>query len=166
MRRRLDHENCAVARALDILSDPWGFLILREAFLGARRFRDFEEGLDISKNVLSARLARLVDAGIFETEDRGRYGKRYEYRLTAKGKDLAVVMTALRQWGDRWVFGPGNEPLQVLDRRTGRPIARLRLLDDEGRPLRGADIEVRPGPGASPTTVARYRARRKDHDDD
>ena len=122
MRRRLDDQNCAVARSLDILADPWTFLILREAFLGARRFKTFAEALDISKNILSARLARLVDENILEIEDAGRYGTRFEYRLTPKGKDLTVVMTALRQWGDRWLFGPGNEPVLVVDRRTGRPI--------------------------------------------
>lgn len=155
MRRRLDDQNCSVARALDVLADPWTFLILREAFGGARRFRDFEEGLHISKNILSARLTKLVEAGIFETEDAGRYGRRLEYRLAPKGKDLLVVITALREWGDRWLSGAGREPVVVVDKRTGRPLPRLRILDEEGRPINGSNIEVRPGPGASlPSSVS------------
>lgn len=150
MRRRLDDQNCSVARALDILADPWTFLILREAFSGARRFRDFEEGLEISKNILSARLSKLVEARIFQTEDAGRYGRRLEYRLTAKGKDLIVVLTAVREWGDRWVSGEGNEPVVVVDKRTGRRLPRLRILDDEGQPVRGSDMKAQPGPGARP----------------
>jgi DNA-binding HxlR family transcriptional regulator len=157
MRHRFGAENCSVAQALEVLGDWWTLLVVREAFVGTRRFADFEASLGISKNILTDRLGRLVDAGVLERVDAGRHGTRFEYQLTAKGKDLAAVMTALRQWGDRWVFGAGNEPLLVLDRRTGRPIPPLRIVGEDGVPLRAADIEVRPGPGASAATQARIR---------
>jgi hypothetical protein len=86
------------------------------------------------------------------------HGSRYEYELTPKGKDLTTVMTALLQWGDRWIYGEGREPLLVIDRRSGRRIPRLRLLDDEDRPLALRDIALVPGPGANKRTRAKYGA--------
>ena len=161
MRIRFGRQNCSVARSLEILGDWWTLLVVREAFLGTRRFADFEAALDISKNVLAARLGHLVKHGVLETVDAGTHGKRLEYQLTPMGRDLATVMTALRQWGDRWIFGEGREPLLVEDRRTGRAIPRLRITGEDGRPLRGADLALRPGPGASQRTRDRYRALRQ-----
>jgi DNA-binding HxlR family transcriptional regulator len=157
VRTRFRGENCSVARFLEILGDWWTLLIVREAFSGTRRFADFEAKLDISKNILSKRLAHLVEHGVLARVDAGVHGHRYEYELSAQGKDLITVLTAVRQWGDRWVFGEGREPLLVVDVRTGRPIPRVRLLGEDGRPLRARDIAVRPGPGASRATLARLR---------
>jgi hypothetical protein len=92
--------------------------------------------------------------------DAGVHGTRYEYELTPMGKDLATLMTALRQWGDRWIYGEGREPLVALDRRSGRRIPRLRILDNEGRPIAGRDIALASGPGASKRTRARFGATR------
>ena len=155
MRRHVTRENCSVARALGILGDDWTLLLIREAFFGTRRFADFEAHLGISKNVLTQRLAHLVRHGVLGRVDAGVHGRRYEYELTPKGKDLVTVMTALRQWGDRWVFGAGNEPLLVVDRRSGQPIPPVRVLDAEGAPLRGRDLQLVAGPGASRRTRAR-----------
>lgn len=156
MRNRFQDENCAVAQALEVLGDWWTLLVVREAFLGTRRFADFERALGISKNVLTQRLAHLCDHGVLARVDAGVHGTRYEYELTPMGKDLVTVVTALRQWGDRWIFGEGNEPLLVFDRRTGRPIPRQILRGEDQKPLRGRDLEVRPGPGASAETRARF----------
>ena len=157
-RHRFERENCSIARALEILGDWWTLLILREAFLGARRFADFEAMLDISKNILSRRLDHLVRHGVLARVDAGVHGTRYEYELTPMGKDLVTVITALRQWGDRWVFGAGHEPLLAFDRRTGRPIPPVRISDEMGAPMRGRDIELRPGPGLTAAELTR-RAR-------
>jgi DNA-binding HxlR family transcriptional regulator len=157
VRHRFTRDNCSVARALEVIGDWWTLLIVREAMLGTRRFADFAAELPISRNILTRRLAHLVRRGVLARVNAGTHGTRYEYELTPMGKDLTTVMTALRQWGDRWVFGEGNEPLLVRDRRTGRPIPRLRIVDEQGAPLAGRDLEVIPGPGARPRTIERYR---------
>jgi len=158
MRRRFKDQNCSVAQALEVLGDWWTLLVVREAFMGSRRFADFEANLDISKNILSARLDYLTTHGVLARVDAGVHGTRYEYELTPMGKDLATLMTALRQWGDRWIYGEGREPLLTLDRRSGRRIPRLRIIDKQGRPLAGRDIALAPGPGASKRTRARFGA--------
>ena len=152
-RKRFDQMNCGIAQALDALGDWWTLLIVRDAFFGARRFRDFERSLGIAKNILSARLQHLVEHGIFERIDVGSEGERFEYRLTAKGEALLTVLTALREWSDEWVFGRGNEPVIVRDRKTGRRIAKLRVTDAEGVPLTRRDLRIVPGPGASRDTI-------------
>jgi hypothetical protein len=125
MRRRFNDQNCSVAQSLEVLGDWWTLLVVREAFLGVRRFADFEANLDISKNILTARLEHLVAHGVL----------------------------------DRWIYGKGREPVLALDRRSGRRIPRLRILDNEGRPLAGHDIALAPGPGATKRTRARLGAR-------
>jgi DNA-binding HxlR family transcriptional regulator len=157
MRRRFNRENCSVARALEVIGDWWTLLIIREAMLGTRRFADFSAELPIARNILTRRLSHLVRCGVLARVNAGTHGRRYEYELTPKGKDLATVMTALRQWGDRWVFGKGREPLLVVDRRTGRPIPPVRILDESGAPVSGRDLDVVLGPGAKKRTIARYR---------
>ncbi len=147
-----------MAQALEILGDWWTLLIIREAFLGTRRFADFEQRLAISKNILAKRLAHLVEHDVLARVEVGRHGSRQEYALTAKGRDLFTVITALRQWGDRWIYGEGNEPLLVLDRRTGRPIPRVRVLDEAGEPLCSRDLELRLGPGADAELAERTLA--------
>jgi DNA-binding HxlR family transcriptional regulator len=158
MRRRFERENCSVARALEILGDWWTLLVVREAFLGTRRFADFATHLAISKNILTRRLEHLTANGVLARVDAGVHGTRFEYELTPMGKDLATVMTAVRQWGDRWIFGPDHEPMLVVDRRTGRPVPRVRILDENGQPLAARDLEIRAGPGASTRTRRRIAA--------
>ena len=162
MHRGYDDPHCAIARSLEILGDGWTLMILREAFLGTRRFADFEKHLRISKNVLSKRLAHLVDEGVFTKVDAGQFGARYEYRLTPKGKDLLTVFTALRQWGDRWVFGEEREPMLVHDRQTGSPILPVRIRRADGTPIPSRDLELRPGPGASDAQLERWHASQDD----
>lgn len=149
-----------MARSLEALGDWWTLLIIREAFTGTRRFADFQSRLGISKNILTKRLRHLVEHDVLTTVEAGHFGSRLEYQLTARGKDLVTVITALRQWGDRWIFGEGQEPLVVVDRRTGRRLPRLRITDEEGEPVRGRDMEMRPGPGADGQTQARWQAQR------
>ena len=145
--------NCGVAQALEELGDWWTLLVVRDAFFGARRFSDFEKSLGISKNILTDRLQRLVANQVFDRVDVGEAGERFEYRLTEKGEALLPLLTALRDWSDEWVFGRGQEPVIVKDRRTGRRIPRLRVTDAEGRPLTRRDLRTEPGPGASRETI-------------
>jgi DNA-binding HxlR family transcriptional regulator len=154
-RKRFGDMNCGIGQALEALGDWWTLLIVRDAFFGVRRFADFERSLGIAKNVLSARLAHLVEHGIFERVDVGSEGHRFEYRLSEKGEALLPVLTAMREWSDEWVFGRGNEPVIMTDRRTGRRLPKLRVTDADGRPLSRRDLRTLPGPGASKDTLRR-----------
>jgi DNA-binding HxlR family transcriptional regulator len=155
-RKRFTGMNCSVARALDVLGDWWTLLIVRDAFLGVRRFGDFARDLGIAKNILNNRLQRLVEEGVFSREEVGDSGQWVEYRLTPKGRDLAVVLNALRDWGDRWVYGEGNEPVILRDRKTGKRLPPLRIHNDEGEPVAGRDIVMEAGPGADGATSRRF----------
>ncbi len=148
--------NCGIAQAMSALGDRWTLLIIREALLGTRRFADFQSNLGIAKNILSRRLRHLVRRGIFEKFDAGTRGQRFEYQLTDRGRDLLTVVSALRQWADKWVYGEGNEPLVVKDRRRGRRVPKLRLRDADGRPLELEDLLIEPGPGANDETRQRF----------
>ena len=150
--------NCGIAQALEVLGDWWTLLIIREGFLGTRRFADFEANLGIAKNILSRRLRHLVKMGVFEKVDAGTRGQRFEYQLTAKGLDLLTVVSALRQWADRWVYGEGQEPVVVRDRKSGRRVPNLQLCDADGTPLTLDDLVMEPGPGANEETLERFGA--------
>ncbi len=156
-RKRFDEMNCGIARALEALGDKWTLLIVRNAFFGMRRFADFESDLGIAKNVLTNRLQHLVDHEVLERVEVGLQGSRFEYRLTGKGEALLPVLTTLREWSEEWVFGRGNEPLIVRDRRSQRRVPRLRVRDADGRPLARRDLRMVIGPGATEETIARFR---------
>jgi DNA-binding HxlR family transcriptional regulator len=103
-----DNQICSIARALDVVGEPWSLLIIRDAaFAGVTRFADFQHNLGCATNVLAARLESFVEAGIMR---RHRYRERpeqYEYLLTEKGRDLAPALIALTAWGDRWDAADG-----------------------------------------------------------
>src|SRR3954463_2348161 len=101
--RTYDDQNCSVARALEVLGDRWTLLVIRDAFLGVRRFDDFQRRLGIARNVLADRLARLTDEGMLERVAYQERPVRHEYRLTEKGIDLWPVVVSLLQWGDKHV---------------------------------------------------------------
>jgi DNA-binding HxlR family transcriptional regulator len=164
-RKRFSEMNCGIAQALEVLGDWWTLLIVRDAFFGVRRFGDFQRSLGIAKNVLSSRLQHLVDGGVFNLVDVGSEGQHFEYHLSEKGEALLPVLTALRDWSDEWVFGRGNEPVVVKDRRTDRRIPKLRVTDVEGRALSRRDLRTVPGPGASQETIRRLQPRGQERRD-
>jgi DNA-binding HxlR family transcriptional regulator len=106
---------CAIARTLDLVGEWWSLLIIRDALLGARRFEDFRK-TGIADNILSARLSRLTEAGIFRRRLYQHRPDRYEYVLTTKGRALAPVIGALRGWGRKWTRGADS----VSDARVAR----------------------------------------------
>lgn len=144
-RKRFAHMNCGIAQALEALGDWWTLLVVRDAFFGVRRFSDFEKSLGIAKNILSDRLAHLVEHGIFAKDDA-------EYRLTPKGEALLPLLTAMRDWSDEWVFGKGAEPVIVKDKRTGRRLPRMRVTDADGNEVTRRELRTIPGPGANEQT--------------
>jgi DNA-binding HxlR family transcriptional regulator len=108
-RKSLDHLDCSVANTVDLIGDRWTVLILRDAFLGVRRFDEFQNDLRIARNVLADRLEVLVEAEVLRTRQYEEHPPRNEYLLTEKGKDLFDVLISLWKWGDRWVPPPGVE---------------------------------------------------------
>jgi DNA-binding HxlR family transcriptional regulator len=139
--------NCSVAAALEILGEWWTFLVLRDAFLGVRRFEDFQRRLGIARNVLTTRLQTLVAHGVL---DRRRYQERperFEYRLTDKGLDLYPVLLSLMEWGDRWTGQEGGPPLVLVHRACGHQSAPHMVCDHCGGPVTARDMEPVTGPG-------------------
>lgn len=144
LKRDYDGQNCSIARALEIVGERWTLLIVRDAFLGRRRFDEFQESLGISRNVLTERLNRLVDEEILERVLYQEHPARYEYRLTRKGRDLHLALTGLRQWGDR--YASDKPPTLLRARADGRPV--VAALIPKGEPhLRVDEVELVPGPG-------------------
>jgi DNA-binding HxlR family transcriptional regulator len=142
---------CSVAQALEIVGEWWTMLIIRDAFLGVRRFDHFVDRLGISRNILATRLDTLVDAGVLERRpyDTGR--GRYDYVLTDKGRALWPVLTTLRQWGDEWIRGPGNEPIQLEHRSCGHVTTVHLTCDACGESLEAGAVRAVPGPAATPS---------------
>jgi len=101
LNRSYDGQNCPIARALEVVGERWTLLIVRDALLGPRRFDQLQESLGIARNVLTARLNRLVEEGVLERVRYSERPPRDEYRLTAKGRELELALTALRRWGDK-----------------------------------------------------------------
>jgi DNA-binding HxlR family transcriptional regulator len=112
-------QTCSVARALEVVGERWTLLILRDSFLGIRRFDDFQRSLGVARNVLNTRLQRLVDTGLLERRPYQERPLRYEYRLTDMGRDLWPALVVLMRWGDRWLAGDGGEPMAVEHRGCG-----------------------------------------------
>ena len=140
----------SVGHVLDVIGEGWSMLIVREAFLGTRRFEEFQKRLGIARNILTARLKKLCSNQILDRVPVKEGAKRHEYILTRKGKEMMPLLVALTQWGDRWVFGEGNEPVLFLDREHGDPISPVRVYSSRGDVLRPRDIKVAAGPGATP----------------
>ena len=149
-----DTMNCSLANALEQIGDWWTLLILREVIIGCDRFDEIQAALGIARNILSARLVKLVDHDILSREAIAPGGKRACYRLTAKGEDLLPALLALMQWGDRWISGKGSEPMIAVEAATARRLPRLTVNNADGEPLGVAEIGFRAGPGARPETRA------------
>ena len=135
-RTRFADWDCSIARATDILGDWWTPLVVRSALLGVRRFDDFVEMLGIPRNVLTERLARLVDEGILTKVAYQERPVRYEYRLTDKGVGLYPVIVALLEWGNEFLEWPdGVPPVHLVDRTTGERIDPVLVDGRTGEPL-------------------------------
>jgi DNA-binding HxlR family transcriptional regulator len=143
-----DRSRCSVAGTLSVVGEKWSLLVLREAFLGVRRFADFQRNLGAPRAVLTDRLATLVEQGILRRVPYRAEGerRRHEYRLTPKGLDLYPTLVALMQWGDRYVGREDDVPLELHHRDCGEPV-HLALVCEAGHELTSAR-EVRAVPHA------------------
>ncbi len=130
---------CPVARSMDAIGDGWSLLIVRDAFDGLRRFGEFQRSLGMAKNILSTRLRGLVEHGVFQLLPASDGSAYQEYVLTEKGRGLFPLIIGLRQWGEAFLFEPGEAHSRLVDREQGRPIRPLELRSEDGRLLAPED---------------------------
>jgi DNA-binding HxlR family transcriptional regulator len=144
LHRTYDTQVCSAARALETVGERWTLLIVRDALLGVRRFEDFQRSLGVARNILTDRLARLVEEGVLERRAYSEKPPRHEYRLTPKGRDLWPVVHALVTWGDRYA-APDGPPRRFVHRDCGGAVTERRTCERCGAELDVRD--VRPDPG-------------------
>jgi DNA-binding HxlR family transcriptional regulator len=146
-RTSFEGMNCSVARCLEVIGEWWTPLILRDLFMGINRFDDFQARLGIARNILSDRLNRLVASGVVERVLYQEHPERFEYRLTEKGADLWRVLTAMREWGDRWE-APAGPSVQMVHRSCGHVTTTEVVCAECGEPIERRQIRLVRGPGA------------------
>ncbi len=148
---RWSAENCTLGRAMEILGEKWTILVLRELFMGIRRFEDLRIRTNIPRQVLTNRLAGLVQHGLVRRHPYQAPGARTrdEYRLTEKGFDLYPVLASILAWGDRYLGDPGGSPLALRHRDCGAPI-HVELRCESGHVSVPRDVLPTPGPGVRP----------------
>ena len=137
-----------MARSLELIGDWWTPLIIRDLQLGVDRFDALAGDLGISRNLLTARLAHLVEHGIVARERYSEHPPRDRYVLTEAGQSLVPVLMALTAWGDRWATPEGGPPLLFRHRPCGQRLTPTVACDACGEPVTTADVDVLPGPGA------------------
>jgi DNA-binding HxlR family transcriptional regulator len=154
LMRRTSFEtmNCSVAQCLEVVGEWWSLLIMRDAFMGVRRFDDFQARLGISRGILNQRLNRLVEQGVLTRVPYQDHPPRHEYRLTDKGRDLWPVVTAMRQWGDTWA-APDGPPLQVVHTACGHISQAVPTCSHCGEALGLRSLRAVPGPGVRNPSV-------------
>ena len=143
---------CSIARSVDLLGDWWTPLVLREAFLGVRRFDDMQGSLGIGRNVLTQRLKRLVDEGMLDRVLNQEKPDRYEYVLTDKGRDFYPVLAAMIAWGDQWLSGEEGPPIVLRHKACGHDMSAKVVCSECGEPIQARDVRARLGPGYPPDT--------------
>lgn len=119
----LNEDACPLARAMGVIGDRWTLLILRECFLGVRRFDSFQKRLGVTRHLLAERLKRLETMGLLERRPYQERPLRYEYRLTTSGKEFAPVMLVMQDWGQRNLPCEEPMPFAFVSRATGQEVA-------------------------------------------
>lgn len=136
-RTNFAKDECPVARTLETVGDWWSLLIVRDAFVGKKRFGEFQRSLGVAKNILTVRLNKLVAEGVLDRTPASDGSAYSEYVLTDKGKRLFLVIVALGEWGC------GESEFQVVDRKRGKAV-RLELRSEDGRKLALEDVRLVP----------------------
>jgi DNA-binding HxlR family transcriptional regulator len=145
-------ETCTISRAMEILGEKWTLVVLREVFNGIRRFDDMRVRTGVPRQVLTNRLAALVERGLLRREPYREPGarERHEYRLTGKGFDIYPVLVAVKAWGDRYLADPEGPPLTFVHRDCGAEVHAEIHCADGHELAEPRDVLPRPGPGARP----------------
>jgi DNA-binding HxlR family transcriptional regulator len=130
---------CSIARALSVVGDRWTLLLLREAFLGAKRFEEFHDNTGAARHLVAARLAHLVDHGLLERVQYHERPARFAYTLTTKGRALYPVIVSLLAWGDEWMADERGPTLTVVHEPCGATVRPELRCPGCGEPLRADD---------------------------
>lgn len=141
----IDKQLCSVARTLSVVGERWTMLIIRDAFLGTRRFDQFQANLDITRHRLSERLGKLVEAGVLVKVPYNDRPVRYEYRLTRKGLGLYPVLLAMGRWGDEWMDEGEGPPLEYQHQQCGKKMQPVLSCSECHAPLRPEEVTPRMG---------------------
>ncbi|WP_312165157.1 helix-turn-helix domain-containing protein [Phenylobacterium sp.] len=141
----LAHEPCSVARSVAVIGDRWTLMILRDCFLGVRRFEAFQERLGISRTIISDRLKLLTEEGVLRRTPYQDHPTRFEYRLTDKGLALHPVIMAIVHWGDRHYAGEAGPPLLHRHKGCGCDFHPVQTCSECGEPVQAREVETRPG---------------------
>ena len=131
---------CSIARTLDLVGEKWALLAVREVFLGNRRFDEMVRRTGAPRDTLAARLRTLTGAGILERRRYSEHPARFEYHLTAAGRDLYPVIVTLMRWGDQYLAGDDGPPL-VLQHHCGHQVTAQVICQACGEPLRPRDTK-------------------------
>ncbi|MBA3865383.1 MAG: helix-turn-helix transcriptional regulator [Solirubrobacterales bacterium] len=147
----LNHEYpgqvCSIAESLEVIGERWSLLIVRDVLNGNRRFGEIQESLGVARNVLSARLQRLIAEGILERRPYQQSPERFEYFLTEKGLDLWPALIALLNWGDRYSSNPDGPPKIIIHKVCGGHVSDRGVCAECGQVLNARDARQIPGPG-------------------
>lgn len=142
----INQQLCSIAQTLAVVGDRWTLLILRDAFLGTRRFEDFHRQLGVSRHRLTERLNKLVDSGVLEKVLYQARPPRYEYRLTDKGLDLLPVMLTMSEWGNRWYTNETGAPVEYLHRNCNQLAHPVLGCSECGEPMIARTVTPQVGP--------------------
>ncbi|MHA5052932.1 winged helix-turn-helix transcriptional regulator [Streptomyces sp. SD15] len=149
-----DARPCSIAATLALVGEKYSLLVLREVFLGATRFDQLVRNIGAPRDVLTARLKRLVEAGVLEKVEYSDRPKRYEYRPTRAGLELEPVLLTLMEWGDRHLQEGGFRPM-VLEHICGNELVPQVVCRECGQKVEHDDLTAHPqAPGWTATGPA------------
>jgi DNA-binding HxlR family transcriptional regulator len=147
LRNDYPDQVCSIARSLEVIGERWTLLIVRDVMNGNRRFDELQKGLGVARNVLAARLQRLVEENILERRSYQTSPERFEYFLTEKGLDLWPALVALLAWGDRHSPAPNGPPMLIVHKECGGAVSDRGICERCGDVLHARDARPLPGPG-------------------
>jgi DNA-binding HxlR family transcriptional regulator len=139
----LADETCPVARGLSVIGDRWTMLVLRDCFLGYRRFDQMHARLGITRHVLADRLRKLEAAGVLRREPYQERPLRHDYRLTERGKALYPVLVTLIDWANTHLPPPGAPAVTLIARDSGAPVTPVLIDADSGMEITLRSVNAR-----------------------
>jgi DNA-binding HxlR family transcriptional regulator len=146
----IEEPRCQIVRTLDIVGEKWSLLIVRNAFRGQTKFSEFRDQLGIPSDILTARLATLVERGVFEKQSYRDAGnrERSSYHLTEAGRGLSTVMAAINQWGEEFNPSPWGSASAFVDGESKQKVA-LAFVAESGEAIPRNSVNWVPGPAST-----------------